>query len=458
MYLTTTLPRHSESKHRPVQIYNGHKFVDRRNDKPTGIDLYAWQLKAQSQPLYKQLQQARKVLSTQDWMLARDELKSIKTITNIENLKKKNMWSQRQLKRQKTMPRTKTHWDLLLDEMKWMRTDYKEERKWKMANAYLLAQAVMEWHQAPDKSSVCIKVKSSRSVSDELVLSSSPSEQIEPLETEASMSSDINMPEAQSVTTNTSQDTKDIDDDNVNDEEEDEEEEEEDEAQERHNIISPQIIQNYNELLRALNPEQSILSLDEQHQYDMISLLFPDFLLYTAPDSDCIGNDPYFDEAEYSRIVPFKLSTQRIILSGNQKVSRKRNADREQVEILPQHERYDNTPQVSSLFAPKKLKDAPAVQPPIPKAPSYSSSSNAIAASAWSEDDDLCLIQLIVQYSFNWDLICDAFNATRSSINGEKRTSWDCHERWKQNNLTSLSGQINSGIKIIRLFPPPKKS
>jgi hypothetical protein len=27
------------------------------------------------------------------------------------------MWSQRQLKRQKTMPRTKTQWDLLVDEM-----------------------------------------------------------------------------------------------------------------------------------------------------------------------------------------------------------------------------------------------------------------------------------------------------------------------------------------------------
>lgn len=69
MYLTTTLPRRSESKLHPVQIYNGHKFVDRRNDKPSGIDLYAWQLKANAQPLYKQLQQARKVLTTHDWMV-----------------------------------------------------------------------------------------------------------------------------------------------------------------------------------------------------------------------------------------------------------------------------------------------------------------------------------------------------------------------------------------------------
>lgn len=39
-----------------------------------------------------------------------------------------------------------------------MRTDFKEERKWKMANAYTISKAVMEWHRATDKSTVCIKV------------------------------------------------------------------------------------------------------------------------------------------------------------------------------------------------------------------------------------------------------------------------------------------------------------
>lgn len=429
MYLTTTLPRHIESKHRPVQIYNGHKFVDRRNDKPCGIDLYAWQLKAQSQPLYKQLQQARKVLTTQDWMLARDELKSIKTIASIENLKKNNMWSQRQLKRQKTIPRTKTHWDLLLDEMKWMRTDFKEERKWKMANAYVLAHAVMEWHQAEDKSTVCVN-KVNGAVNHHVA---SPPEAAAVVET----SDDMDMDKTQPATNETWQEAKDTASDD-----DDDDDEEEDGSDQQQRGVSPQIIQTYKELLQSLHPEQSILSIDEQYQLDMISLLFPDLLLYTAPDPDCIGNDPYFDQAEYSRIVPFKLSTQRIKLS-TPSLSRKRNADGEQIKVLPRHERYDNTPQVSPLFAPKKFKDAPATQPPIPKAPAASTSNSS--AAPWSEEDDLCLIQLIVQYSFNWDLICDAFNATRSSMNGEKRTPWDCHERWKQNNLTSLSGQINSG-------------
>lgn len=140
-------------------VYNGIKLADANtSSKTSSIDLYAWQLKATHFPLYKQLQTARKTLTTHDWMLARDELKAVKTIQRIEALKKKNGWSLRQLKRHKAPPRAKTHWDSVLDEMKWMQTDFKEERKWKIAVAYMLSKAVMEWHWTDDKSTVCIKV------------------------------------------------------------------------------------------------------------------------------------------------------------------------------------------------------------------------------------------------------------------------------------------------------------
>ena len=38
--------------------------------------------------------------------------------------------------------RRKTHWDCLLDEMKWMATDFHEERKWKMAAGTMLSSAI----------------------------------------------------------------------------------------------------------------------------------------------------------------------------------------------------------------------------------------------------------------------------------------------------------------------------
>ena len=43
--------------------------------------------------------------------------------------------------------RLRTHWDCVLDEMKWLATDYHEERKWKMAvSKTVLSSAIREYH------------------------------------------------------------------------------------------------------------------------------------------------------------------------------------------------------------------------------------------------------------------------------------------------------------------------
>lgn len=357
-----------------------------------------------------------------------------------------------------------------------MRTDFKEERKWKIANAHMLSKAIMEWHNTKDKSIVCIKTREpmfldigqDKAIKDELIKIPTSDVDMSAGETRSVLKSDVEMTEPAVIKTDPT--TNDL---IADDEEDDEEEEEEDTPH-----ISNQVKTEYHQLIQSCDPNQTVFTLiDENH--DLISL-FPDLLLYTAPDPNCIGNDPYFDEAEYSRILPFKVSTQRIVLHHHhqhpQKQSpplprlfRKRKYMQNDTLIQqPEEHVEDRTEgeghlsQVSrklfrvshassmytnccnhllALFAPKKLKDAPAIQPPTPQAPQRGSRN----IGTWTEEDDLCLIQCIVQYSFNWDLICDAFNATRSFINGEKRTPWDCHERWRQNNLTSLSGQINTG-------------
>jgi len=50
----------------------------------------------------------------------------------------------RQLPRIKNPNRLTTHWDLLLDEMKWMATDFTQERNWKYAIAWRMARDVCE--------------------------------------------------------------------------------------------------------------------------------------------------------------------------------------------------------------------------------------------------------------------------------------------------------------------------
>ena len=43
-------------------------------------------------------------------------------------------------------PRRKVHHDYLLEEMTWLATDFRQERKWKMAVAKKVAYAVVKWH------------------------------------------------------------------------------------------------------------------------------------------------------------------------------------------------------------------------------------------------------------------------------------------------------------------------
>ncbi|ORZ19571.1 hypothetical protein BCR42DRAFT_435431 [Absidia repens] len=50
-----------------------------------------------------------------------------------------------------------------------------------------------------------------------------------------------------------------------------------------------------------------------------------------------------------------------------------------------------------------------------------------------------------MQFSFNWDLICNVFNSIRTPLVGGKRTPWELYELRRGKNLTTLSGQVNQG-------------
>ncbi|CAO3653154.1 unnamed protein product [Mucor fragilis] len=529
--LTNAAYNDTKTPNTSTLVYNGIKLSSNSpKNEYEGIDLYAWKLHATHFPLYKQLQTARKTLTTHDWMLARDELKSVKTIQKIEALKKTNSWSLRQLKRHKAPSRLKTHWDLMIEEMKWMHTDFKEERKWKMAMAYITARAVLEWHHTDDKATVCVKTRipepkslPTTPMADDLPttpisknspssiiagqdvctspiteqhLSTSPivnDEKSIPVSPEALIPVPVSGDSTQKMET-VDQDTTPIISHTIADEPElmedtitataseeplksdammgasndtlellpgsTVEEEMEPIAEEAVSIpttppiapaaLSPNVIQEYRDLFANSDPNMPIvtLSIEDMGEFDA-SALFPELLTFGPPDP--LFEDTYFNELEYSRITPIsKLIAKQINLKAPQRYSRKRDIDgnpiiiyddnKDDIKQLPRHERYDSTPLISPLFAHKRNRDLPAQQPSTPQPPSNFQH----ASTHWSEDDDVCLISFIIEYSFNWDLICDALNAVRVPLTGERRTPWECHDRWKRNNLTSLSGQVSS--------------
>ena len=102
--------------------------------------------------------------------MAGDEVRISNVLDRVDRLKESNLWSFKQLKRQAHPPRQKVQWDYMLEEMviriysckEWMSEDFRQERRWKIANAYNLAKWVKEWHDAVDKAALCYNPSSPR--------------------------------------------------------------------------------------------------------------------------------------------------------------------------------------------------------------------------------------------------------------------------------------------------------
>lgn len=102
------------------------------------------------QPLEKLLMTAHKTITTSNAHIPYRDAQTIKIINRIHTLQVNDQWSFRQPKRCPEPNRPASHWDQLLKEAKWMRTDFREERKWKAAVARTLAKACAEWVEADE--------------------------------------------------------------------------------------------------------------------------------------------------------------------------------------------------------------------------------------------------------------------------------------------------------------------
>ncbi|KAG9240608.1 hypothetical protein BJ878DRAFT_278820 [Calycina marina] len=107
------------------------------------------------------LSKAHKTISTENAYLPILENQSVRVLQKIYKLQASGKWALRQPKRSEEPQRSATHWDTLLEEAKWMRTDFRQERKWKMTVARNLAYACAEWHDASPEDRKKIQVKAS---------------------------------------------------------------------------------------------------------------------------------------------------------------------------------------------------------------------------------------------------------------------------------------------------------
>jgi chromatin modification-related protein VID21 len=86
-------------------------------------------------------------------------------------------------------------------------------------------------------------------------------------------------------------------------------------------------------------------------------------------------------------------------------------------------------------------------------APGAGSSRSKAPEIAWTAEEDALLKRFADKYPYNWILIADALNVAKVTIPIERRSPWDCQERWK-----SKFGPSANAEEDIKPPPTPTTS
>lgn len=119
----------------------------------------------QTLPLVKLIPSGHKTLMTENFELALLEGKIAVLYSRIEELKRQGKWSLRQPIKHREPIEGSSHWKNVLAEGKWMATDFKEISKYKKACCWMMAQAVADyWTYGKD--AACVKTRPPRERAD----------------------------------------------------------------------------------------------------------------------------------------------------------------------------------------------------------------------------------------------------------------------------------------------------
>jgi chromatin modification-related protein VID21 len=381
------------------------------------VSLFAAQATVQQPPLTTLLLTAHKTLSTVDHYLDFREQQDCRLLKRIYHLQNSNRWSLRQLARAQEPERTATHWDILLAHMKEMRTDFREERKWKLTAAKNLADWCAECVATPAPRRALLQVRVSRTVSK----SREAHNYVTPVSFQANPRS------------NHSEDTPELipsaDDD-----------------------MSDAIDEDGSELslvkaaapaaLFSLAPEDVLFSLDRTSVSDKLLSelpLYRPFKELPSPQDGYKQGSFGLDRVWRKALVPVSRFAFEKIAIEEEGPPRKK----------PRYDYSDDAPDEpeASLAPPEKtdvamfnpgnqhiiarLHAAHAFRPPSEfSMPSQSFFESRVSSQwTWAEDDELR--RLVKEYEYNWSLIANCLSSPSIFSSGaERRTPWECFERW----------------------------
>ncbi|KAG6365379.1 hypothetical protein INS49_006990 [Diaporthe citri] len=366
---------------------------------------------------------SHKTISTPDCGIALHENQACKVLRRIYHLQQHDKWSLRQPKRCPEPTRPPSHWDLLLQEMKWMRTDFREERKWKRACARSLAEACAEWVASSQEDRKVLQV-TVRSPPIDGEHSSSKTGTTPPEE------ESLPTPMPDLVPSGDADSPMDIDD-----------EPRDWNAQ----TVAPSAI-------FALQDDEVVFSLQQSSTSEQLLEELP---LYGAPlklpQFDVTG--PGYDPDGQWRRPALPLSKyvegEMTLKSAGPRPRRSRyqyavedEDDDDEVIFGDDQGRSSDLPPENTdvaLFRPEmklvrdRLHAGHQFRPPTESLMPLQSFFESRIASQWTPAEDEELRKQVREYSYNWSLISKNISSKSLFISGEeRRTPWECFERWVQ--------------------------
>lgn len=353
--------------------------------------------------------------------LENQTVRILKRVYQLQNLHK---WPLRQLKRSEEPIRPTSHWDVVLQEAKWMRTDFREERKWKMAVAKNLAYACAEWLSASPEDRKLLQVKAIPPQANDDAKNS-----MDVVESEESSSRPVSHP------------TPELDSSGALDSPmEDFEEEPSLYLQE---TVAPTAI-------FALHDDDVVFGLNRTPTSDKLLNELP---MYGAPllvpQSELPTSELDPDRLWKKSVLPVSQWIEGHLeikmTPPPRKKSRFEYSDDEDDDddvvfgSEPKHKRTVVPPEDPSvgLFNPemKPIRDrihaAHQFRPPSEFQMPQQSFFECRLASQWTWEEDNELKKYVADYCYNWSLISSMLSSKSLFSSGyERRTPWECFERW----------------------------
>ncbi|KTW31416.1 hypothetical protein T552_00060 [Pneumocystis carinii B80] len=402
-YFPMHVPRHSPSY---------------KQNKASNTDLLSWLIQTSSMPIYKLIQTSNKIIVTKDWNTAIIETKFIKVLERINKLKENNLWSFRQMIKQKTPSRLKAHWDFMLDEMRWLQADFKEERKWKIVLAKQIANWIMDWHRLKTKSDICFQPNLSKPYT-----SLSKNEKYNVIDCNAPFyfsKNDMDLSENLVNKDNKNNKNKSFSDTEF----------------EMKNVSSENIFTLHSSPLFIIENAVQLLEIPPDKIVATFSnilhasnTVLPDLPVYRPPVPE---DTLYYDPLDEMKIIPLSKYTQsHIKISNSDKFfkKRKREASIDTDDISDKQRILINEFSLSNSPSTTRKKSAYPSQLRPPNIPLNPENRKPI----WNPDEDNLLMTYLPKYQFNWEFVAQTLTPSIKWISpAEKKTAWDCFERWAQ--------------------------